>query len=79
MTDSENPSGRVRRVVRRVTTLGLADRLDQLEAEVDECRRLQLRLAELTDVVQELLVPLSQQDPGRVSEILDRYADELGS
>jgi hypothetical protein len=79
MTDSENSPGRVRRVARRVVTLGLADRLDRLEAEVDECRRLQLRLAELTDVVQELLVPLSQQEPDRVTEVLDRYADELGS
>ena len=44
-----------------------------------EYRRLNLRLAELTDVVQELLVPLAQSDPDKVQQVLDRYRDELGS
>jgi hypothetical protein len=57
----------------------LVRRVEALEAEVAECRRLNLRLAELTDVVQELLVPLAQSDPDKVQEILDRYRDELGS
>ena len=79
MTETEHVSGRVRRVTRRILLGDLAERIDRLEAEVDECRRLHLRLAELTDVVQELLVPLSAQDPDRVNAVLDRYSDELGS
>ena len=79
MTERVNPLGRARRTAQRVLLGDLAERLDRLEAEVDECRRLHIRLAELTDVVQELLVPLSQQDPERVNAVLDRYADELGS
>jgi hypothetical protein len=79
MTEQVKPLGRARRTARRVLLGDLAERLDRLEAEVDECRRLHIRLAELTDVVQELLVPLSQQDPERVNAVLDRYADELGS
>jgi len=79
MTETEHVPGRVRRVTRRILLGDLAERIDRLEAEVDECRRLHLRLAELTDVVQELLVPLSAQDPDRVKAVLDRYSDELGS
>lgn len=51
----------------------LAARIDELEAEVQECRRLNRRLAELTDVVEELLLPLSQRDEAGAREHLDRY------
>ncbi len=37
----------------------LKDRVAVLEEEVQECRQLNLRLAELTDVVQELLLPVA--------------------
>ena len=63
----------VRRAVER-----LEARVDELEEEVRECRGHQLRLAELTDVVQELLLPISQRDQDKVDEILDRYSDQLG-
>jgi hypothetical protein len=53
--------------------------LAQLEADVAESKRLNLRVAELTDIVAELLIPLAQNDPARASEILERYRDELGS
>lgn len=56
----------------------LAERVAVLEDEVRECRRQQLRLAELTDVVQELLLPLSQRDQDKVDELLERYSAQLG-
>jgi hypothetical protein len=56
----------------------LTARVAVLEDEVRECRRHQLRLAELTDVVQELLLPLSQRDQEKVDELLKRYSAQLG-
>ena len=56
----------------------LTARVTALEEEVRECRRQQLRLAELTDVVQELLLPLSQRDQAKVDEVLERYSAQLG-
>ena len=55
----------------------LAARVASLEEEVRECRRQHLRLAELTDVVQELLVPIAQQDEEKVRRYLDRYSTAL--
>lgn len=51
----------------------LARRVAVLEAEVQECRQLNLRLAELTDVVMELLVPIAERDQERLAELLERY------
>jgi hypothetical protein len=48
-------------------------RLTALEAEVQEQRQLSRRVAELTDLVTNLLVPLSQRDHARVEEIVERY------
>ena len=55
----------------------LRDRLAVLEDEVQECRQLNLRLAELTDVVQELLVPVAQRDEAKVAELMERYSKGL--
>lgn len=77
---SRRRQGLARRVASRM--LGVPElraRVEQLEAEVAELRRLNLRLAELTDVVQELLVPLGARDQDRVDEVLERYTRELGS
>jgi hypothetical protein len=60
------------------TVADLTARVASLEEEVRECRRQQLRLAELTDVVQELLLPLSQRDQAKVDELLERYSAQLG-
>lgn len=57
---------------------GLAERVWQLEKDVEECRNLSLRVAELTDLVGELLVDLARADPARAAEVLDRYREELG-
>lgn len=78
--------GRVRRGLDRIRDAGgarvdminLAARVKELEAEVQECRQLNMRLAELTDLVQELLLPVAQRDPARVDELLKRYSDDLG-
>jgi flagellar biosynthesis/type III secretory pathway chaperone len=55
----------------------LRRRVAELEVEVQECRQLNLRLAELTDVVQELLLPVAQRDETRVAELMERYSKGL--
>ena len=57
--------------------LALSQRVAELEAEVQECRQLNLRLAELTDVVMELLVPMADRDEARVAELLQHYRDSV--
>jgi hypothetical protein len=52
---------------------GVRARLDALEAEVQENRRLNRRIAELTDLVTELVVPLARREDAEVAEILARY------
>ena len=81
MTDAhDSGAGRLRSGLRRVSDpRGLGDRVARLEAEVDELKQLNLRLAELVDVVQELLLPLARQEPERAAEVLERYRDELGT
>ncbi len=62
---------RLRRAVARraeVTT-----RLDELETAVQENRRLHCQVAELTDVVAELLVPLAESDDEATTAVLKRY------
>ena len=51
----------------------LPRRIRALEAAVDENRQLQRRLAELTDIVAELLVPATQRDEQRLTELLEDY------
>ncbi len=81
MSDStETNDGLLRSGLRRIyDPRGLGERLSRLEAEVDELQQLNLRLAELIDVVQELLLPIARQDPERAAEVLERYRDELGT
>jgi flagellar biosynthesis/type III secretory pathway chaperone len=62
--------------VKRLTQL--EGRVAELEAEVQECRQVNLRLAELTDVVAELLLPVAQRDEERIGEVLRRYHDSVG-
>jgi hypothetical protein len=62
---------------RRVAAVGgLAARIRELENAVEENRRLNRRVAELLDVVTELLLPLADRDEERVREVLARYRDE---
>ena len=62
---------RLRRVRRR--SFGVYARLGALEDEVQENRQLNRRIAELTDVVAELLVPVADRDEERVREVLAQY------
>jgi hypothetical protein len=55
----------------------LRRRVRKLEDEMQEARRLNRRLAELTDIVQELLVPLSLRDEDKIDEYLQRYSSSL--
>ena len=69
----------VTELARRVHALRRIDeRLSALEAEVQECRQLNLRLAELVDVVAELLLPVADRDEARVAEVLQRYRESVG-
>ena len=51
----------------------LRNRVSELEAEVQEARRLNRRVAELLDVVEELLVPLTLRDEEKVQAFLDAH------
>jgi hypothetical protein len=64
------------RVARRVAGDLLA-RIEELEAEVQENRNLNLRVAELVDVVQELLVPVASQDRERIEAALAKFQHSL--
>jgi hypothetical protein len=44
-----------------------------LEQEVQETRQLNKRLAEITDVVAEVLLPAEQRDEERLRAILQKY------
>ena len=50
-----------------------------LSAELDECRRQHQRLAQLTDVVQELLLPAALRDDSKLAQLLEQYTDDLGA
>ena len=63
----EKQPGLARRVRR------LRARLHDLEASVQENRRLNRRVAELTDVVAELLVPLADRDEEAARRLLEDY------
>jgi hypothetical protein len=69
--------GRFRAGVQAQGVEALRERVTALEAEVQECRQLNLRLAELTDVVQELLVPIAARDEEKVTAVLEKYSQGL--
>jgi hypothetical protein len=55
----------------------LSRRITELEAEVQECRRLQTRVAEVTDFVVEVLIPAADRDDERLRRALERYEREV--
>jgi hypothetical protein len=72
MTDAR--LDRARELLGRIRPYGSAHaRIDALERELDETRRLNRRVAELTDLVTELLVPLARRDDVEVDALLERY------
>ena len=69
--------GRFRAGVQAEGIEALRERVSVLEDEVQECRQLNLRLAELTDVVQELLLPVAARDEEQISAVLEKYSQGL--
>ena len=63
--------------IRRSGTAALEQRIADLEADVAELRRHNLRLAEITDVVQELLIPLADRDEARTQAAIERFNESL--
>jgi len=57
---------------------GLAARVAALEEAVEENRRLNQRLADVVDVVTELLVPAVDRDDARLEAALKRLNQTLG-
>ena len=55
----------------------LVRRVEALEADVLELRRHSVRLAEIADVVQELLVPLASRDQARIDEAIEKFSRSL--
>jgi hypothetical protein len=55
----------------------LLTRIEELEAEVQENRNLNLRVAELVDLVQELLIPVASQDRDRIDAALAKFQRSL--
>ncbi|MEI2820446.1 MAG: DUF6752 domain-containing protein [Marmoricola sp.] len=51
----------------------LTERIKELEAEVQEIRQQNLRLAELADVVEELLIPMASRDQARIDAAVEAY------
>lgn len=64
--------------LRRAMGVGrLEERVRALEAQLDDYRAAHLRFAELVDLVQELLLPVAQQDRDKVAALVERYTDQL--
>lgn len=55
----------------------LYSRIAELEAAVEENRNLNLRVAELVDLVQELLIPVASQDRERIDAALAKFQRSL--
>ena len=55
----------------------LRSRIEELEAAVQENRNLNLRVAELVDLVQELLIPVADQDRERIDAALEKFQHSL--
>ena len=76
-TRSKNAARRVASLTGGAQVEELRARIAVLEDEVQECRQLNLRLAELVDVVGELLLPVAQRDEARIAEAMERYSKGL--
>jgi hypothetical protein len=67
-----------RKVRDRVRTSSVFDRslrgrVQRLEKELEADRQLHRKIAELSDVVAELLIPIQDRDEERVTEVLSQY------
>ncbi len=55
----------------------LEERVAALEAQATELRRHHLRLAELTDIVQELVVPLASRDDEQIARAIEKFHESI--
>lgn len=74
---SEGTPGLLRRLTTRSDTAELEARVAQLEADLAELREQSLRLAEIADVVQELLIPMAHRDEEKIEAAIERFRREL--
>jgi hypothetical protein len=65
---------RVARAVAGDRLESLQRRLDELEAEVQECRQLNIRLAEITDLVEQQLLPMAARDEEKIAAAVEKYS-----
>lgn len=68
---------RVARKVGGVLIDDLTTRIGELEAEIQENRNLNLRVAELIDVVAELLIPVASQDRAKIDAAVEKFQRAL--
>ena len=61
----------------RTALEALERRVADLEADLTELRRHNLRLAEIVDVVQELLIPMASRDEAAIKEAIERFQESL--
>jgi hypothetical protein len=66
-----------RRALMRGPFAELVGRVKELEDDVAELRAQNLRLAELADVLQELVVPLASRDQERIDAAIARFSKGL--
>ena len=65
-------------VVARIRSVAeLEQRVADLETDMREVRQHNLRLAEISDVIQELLIPLASRDEAKVQEAIERFNKSL--
>ena len=55
----------------------LEQRVADIEEVITELRRHHLRVAELVDVVQELLIPMASQDQQRIQEAIAKFGKSI--
>lgn len=67
----------LRPVSSSTTVQQLEQRIADLEADLTELRRHNLRLAEMADVIQELLVPMASRDEEAVRDAIARFRESL--
>lgn len=81
MAGVKNPNESLRaKVVRKAAgplINDLIQRIGELEAEIQENRNLNLRVAELVDVVSELLIPVASQDQAKIAAAVEKFQKAL--
>ena len=80
VSEAKRPSIKTRVVERLARAVAgeqleaLERQLRSLEAEVQECRQLNIRLAEVTDLVEQLLLPMAAQDQEKIAAAVEKYS-----